>query len=86
MFTPFATIKLSSFMKAIKDIDTNKSRKVLQALRTSFSDEPAWQNDEDPEINFDKFFYSSIFKKHSKYRDDLLDFKLLTLFALYTCK
>ena len=86
MATPFATVKLSSFMKAIKGIDTRKPKKILQALRNRFSDEPVWQNDEDPEISFEKFFNSTIFKGKSRHKDGRLDLKLLTLFAVYTCK
>ena len=82
----FARVKIADFMKAIRSITSVESKQVLDQLNNYFANDSAWNADENSEIDFDKFFLSDIFKYHGKQNQELVDWKLLNFFALYTCK
>ena len=79
-------VKIADFLAAIRSITSVETKQVLEQLKKYFVNDTAWHTDENSEIDFDKFFLSSLFKYFGKQDIELTDWKLLTFFALYTCK
>ena len=55
-------------------------------LKLYFKDDPNWQNEANSEIDLEKFLKSNLFKVEADQDVELLDWKLLSIFALFTCK
>ena len=83
---PLSTIKLTDFYKAVKEINDDKVKEVLSQLGNCFNNDPIWLKDSNLEIDIEKFFGSSMFRLEGSQDQGWLDWKLFTLFALFTCK
>ena len=59
---------------------------VYKKLNEALKDNPDWKTGIDNEINFEKFFKSSMFKNLEKLDKDEVDWMALTFFVLYSCK
>ena len=73
-------------MKAAKGINGDKVKEILSQLGNYFNNDSAWQKDGSLEIDFEKFFSSCIFRLEGSSDSDRIDWKLLTFFALFTCR
>ena len=81
-----AMTKVYDFLKAAKEIKDDKVREVLSELGNFFNNDPIWQKDGNLEIDIEKFFGSFMFKSEKIQDQDKIDWKMLTLFAIFTCK
>ena len=70
-------------MTSIKVRDT---KTVYKKLNEALKDNPDWKTGIDIEINFEKFFKSSMFKNLETQDSDEVDWMALTFFVLYSCK
>ena len=83
---PFCDTKLSEFLKAMTEISSSQVKEVLKQLKEYFKDDPNWQNEANSEIDLEKFLKSILFKVEGNHDNQALDWKLLSIFALFTCK
>ena len=67
-------------------VSDKQVKKVLKQLKIFFKDDPNWQNDGNSEIDIEKFLGTSLCRDEGDQDGDSLDWKLLSFFALYTCK
>ena len=86
LLLPLAKTKISDFFKAMTLINDKKAKEVLRELKNYFQNDPNWQNEGNSEIDLETFFGSCLFRIEGDEEAQLLDWKLLSFFALYTCK